>query len=218
MPSMQLCCGVGAAIAATVFVAGARADITSTFDATTEGWTLSNGGDTLTWHAAQGNPAGAISGNESQSNRLWYYTAPAAYQGDLTAYLGGSVTWDLRGTTNGAASGESSDVILEGPAGRIGFSIPGNIDTASWQTFSVPLTSTGWFIAPAFPTTASTGSSVTPALFSAVLTNITGFYIQGEYRDGNDTSFLDNVHVQAPSPGAATLLGLGALAAVRRRR
>ena len=195
----------------------AQADITSTFDSDAEGWTAVNGGDAVTWNAAWGNPGGAIRSGDATSGRLWYFAAPTAYHGDLSSYVGGSVTWDLLGLTGGSAAGQSSDVILEGTAGRIGYAIPGNIDLATWQTFSVPLTFSGWYFTPAFPSTSATGTAVTEAEFAAVLANITGFFIQGEYRNGDDAARLDNVLVRVPAPASAGLLLLGAAVARRRR-
>jgi len=179
--------------AAVTSVNVARADVMSTFDTSLEGWTLANGGDQLTWSATLGNPGGGISGNDSVSNRLWYFVAPSVYLGNQSHAIGGSLTWDRQNLGGTGAAGAAADVILESATLRIGYAIPGNIDLPTWQTFSVPLSFTGWYIMPAFPGTPPTGTAVTEAQFESVLSSLTGLYIQGEYRNGNDTGVLDNV-------------------------
>ncbi len=176
----------------------ARADVVSTFDTDTEGWTLTNGADSLTWNATLGNPGGGISGNEGASNRLWYYAAPAAFLGDQSAMSGGSITWDIRNIGGGTPASETADVIIDGAGIRIGYPIPGNIDLPAWQTFSVPLSRTGWYHMDSFPTPALLGP-VSELEFADVLADVTAMYVQGEYRNGNDTSALDNV-IMAPAP------------------
>ncbi len=180
-------------LAGVAAIQGARADVVSTFDTSTEGWTLINGGSSLTWSATLGNPGGGISGNDSVSNQLWYFSAPAAFLGDQSGVLGGTLTWDRRNLGGSSAAGQAPDVILQGAMLRIGFAIPGNIDLPTWQTFSVPVSSAGWYIVPPFPSSPPTGASITPEQFASVLSSLTALYIQGEYRNGDDTGALDNV-------------------------
>lgn len=208
---------VGCAVAA--IGAGAGADIISTFDSGGEGWSLANGGGSFTWNASLGNPGGGISGNDSASNQLWYFSAPAVFLGDQSMMAGGTISWDRRNIGGGSAAGQAADVILQSSTLRIGYAIPGNIDLATWQTFSVPLSPIGWYVMPAFPSTPSTGTAVTAVQFYQVLADLTAMYLQGEYRNGDDTGALDNVIMApVPAPGAAGLAMAGLLVARRRCR
>lgn len=190
-----LLAGCAGLVAATV----AQADLVSTFDADAEGWSLANGGSGFAWGIALGNPGGGIRGSEGASGRLWYYSAPAAFLGDQSSMIGGSLSWDIRNISTGSPAGESADVILHGAGIRIGYAIPGNLDLPAWQTFSVPLSSSGWFVmAGAFPNTPNTGDAVAESQFADVLAGLTAVYIQGEYRNGADSSALDNV-IMAPA-------------------
>ena len=65
---------------------------------------------------------------------------------------------------------------------------------------------------------------MTPEIFDAVLSDLTGIWLLAEYREGAgatpDTIWLDNVAV-IPEPATAVLMGLGLLAApalVMRRK
>lgn len=177
----------------------ARADVVSTFDTDAEGWSLANGAGSFTWGPALGNPGGGISGIDSVGGQLWYFSASAAFLGDQSAMSGGTLSWDRRNLVGGSAVTEVTDAILQGAGLRIGYAIPGNIDLPTWQTFSVPLSPAGWFLVGNFPSTPSSGTAVTPAQFADILADLTGMYLQGEYRNGNDSGALDNV-IMVPAP------------------
>jgi len=191
-----LLAGCAGLVAANV----AQADVVSTFDTGVEGWTLANGGFfPLAWSATLGNPGGCLQGREGSGGRLWYYAAPAAFYGDQSSMIGGSLSWDIRNIITGSLAGAAADVILHGAGIRIGYAIPGNADLPEWQTFSVPLSASGWFVMPGgFPDTPFTGTPVTESQFADVLADVTALYIQGEYRNGGDSSALDNV-IMAPA-------------------
>jgi hypothetical protein len=192
-----LCAAIAATLALTAH--SVRADQVSRFDAGAEGWVVVNGGSSIAWDSARGNPPGGVRSSDAMGNRLWYFSAPVAYRGDLSQYVGGSLSWDLLGlTTTLSPAGAAADVIIEGPAGRIGFPIDGNIDQATWQTFTVPLVAGNWFVVGAFPASTPSGSPIAVEQFNAVMANVTGLYIQGEYRNGSDQSVLDNVRLEAP--------------------
>lgn len=178
----------------------AHAEVVSTFNTDAEGWTLANGAGALTWALTLGNPGGGISGADTVGGRLWYFSAPAAFLGNQTVMLGGTISWDRRNLAGGSAVTEVTDVILQGAGIRIGYPIPGNVDLPTWQTFSAPLSPTGWFIVGDFPATPATGPAVTPAQFASVMADLTGMFLQGEYRNGNDVGALDNVIMAPPAP------------------
>ena len=61
--------------------------------------------------------------------------------------------------------------------------------TTSWHRYVVPLSEAGWKL------TTLTGAAVTAAQFQAVLANLTRVRIRGEFSDGYDTGYLDNVYL-----------------------
>lgn len=198
---------------------GVQASVVSTFDADAEGWTLANGGVSLTWSNTLGNPGGGISGNDGASNRLWYFSAPAAFLGDQSSMLGGSLAWDRRYIGGGSSlAPDSFDIIIHAGSLQIGYLIPGSLDLPTWETLSVPLSSAGWVIAGNFPTP-GVGPAVTEAQFAQALAGMTALYIQGEYRNGDDTGALDNVIMTPiPAPGSIACVAIGVVAMTGRRR
>src|SRR5687767_13195282 len=50
---------------------------------------------TPTWSSANGAPAGSVAVVDPSSGNF-YFQAPSAYIGNISAYYGGTITWDLR--------------------------------------------------------------------------------------------------------------------------
>lgn len=212
----------------------------STFNTDREGWysysfaLLGNGApnflasfggqSTPTWESTGGNPGGFI--EQQDPDHGWqYFTAPAAFLGNQSAALNGSLTFDLIdledfgqspnfGPTVGITDGTT--VLVYGMT---------TIAT-SWQSYMVtfPSSANGWFV------TSLDGQQATPAQLEAVLGNLSGLYIRADWFGGSQTENngeiigLDNVVLASPSgtpePGTLVLLGSGVLglASVARRK
>ena len=88
------------AVAFALSIAQASADtISSTFDTGAEGWSaLDPTGDyTASWQSTGGNPGGFLQGNESNPlGDTGYFIAPSKFLGNLSAYAGGTLTYDLK--------------------------------------------------------------------------------------------------------------------------
>jgi hypothetical protein len=187
-------------------VPSAYSNLTSTFDSTTEGWTLV-GAVGPTWIGTGGNPGGYIQGVEDGGSR-WFFISPSAWAGSWTGYIGGSLQFDLLKT------GATGTVTVDNVQIRSGDSyaiwdhaIAPTLNV--WGSYSVQLTAANFdrFEGPS-------------ATFESIMSNVTAVYILGDY-GAVDTGGLDNVFITAavPIPAAAWLLGSGmiGLAAIRRR-
>jgi hypothetical protein len=113
MKHLQITC-----LAAVTFIlmCSGRADIVSHFDSDSEGWTAT--GAVLSYVATGGNPSGFLS-LADQLTALTVY-APAAYTGDLSTYLGGTLSFDaknLNGTPPNLVPNVFGTVTISGPGG-----------------------------------------------------------------------------------------------------
>jgi len=134
--------------------------------------------------------------------------APAVISGDLSSWP--SVSWD-EWLPDGSIIRTSVSVL--GPDGTVyqgETPDQGVISTESWQERFIPFDfgSGLWSIRD------GTGS----ASFDEVITNVVGFYIHMDVTPGQSTeASVDNV-IFLPEPATVSLLALGGLVALRRRR
>jgi hypothetical protein len=179
------------------------------FDAGDEGWTASDGG-TQTWVASGGNGGGWLRVVDA-TDQDFLLNAPSAWLGNWSSFAGGTLSFDALNVNN-----ESPDwalfgeVTITGAAGTAVMDVvPANSPPADgqWHRYSVLLSpSAGW-----------AGASL-----GAVLANVTGLTLKGEFHAGvTEIVGIDNIRVTAvPEPASAALLlgGLGLLASLRRKR
>ncbi|MEM1422873.1 MAG: laminin B domain-containing protein [Planctomycetota bacterium] len=194
--------------------------IASTFDTGPEGWGTLNSATGFGWDPALGSPGGAIHARDQGFFDIWYYAASDAYSGDLTAYYDGAITWDTLGIEGDQSLASRADVMIFGGGLGIGVNIAASPERGTWVTRSVTLTQGDWFIVGSANEGALIPSVATEQEIMYVLSNVDGFFLQGEYTDGADETAIDNVFLTAfgvPSPGALAFLGLATLATRRRR-
>lgn len=198
--------------------AGAATAQTSTFDSDAEGWGTINDARNFTWTDEFGNPGGSIRASDIGNGQIWYYSAPSIFLGDRSSLYGESLNWDILGIVGNQTSVDRADVMLAGGGMLIGLDVsvlPLNSDWTSWSALMDE--SAGWRSIASLTSGSLTGGSISEADIRAVLADLSGLYIRGEYTSGGDSTAIDNVSV-VPAPGAAALLGLGALGATRRKR
>ncbi|ELY74410.1 alkaline phosphatase D family protein [Natrinema pallidum] len=170
--------------------------IESTFDEDDDGWLISqNGGsDRPVYHESGGTPGGHVSDEENQGGIAWYYQAPFKFLGDREAFYGGSLSFDLRQARADrqfdAEPVEGGDVLLAGGGAKLVYEFRGPERTpgTEWTSFEVPLSADATWI-----DLTSQEPLATEERFRAVLGTLETLRIRGEYRSGDDTSFLDNV-------------------------
>jgi Notch-like protein len=148
------------------------------FDASTGGWSIDGDGHNLR------RTGGALVVDDLGDGRIWYFVAPATYNGDLSRLYGANLRWrQLVSHTNLAS--ESDSVQLFGANGvtmEVGVAAP----TTSWTSYSVPVVPGRW-------TNASSGAVLTEQQLRDVLANVTRFRIRGEYSNTADVGSLDDV-------------------------
>jgi len=206
----------------------ARADaiVMSAFDTDSEGWNAvslnaSNSASgtihTVTWNATGGNPGGHISRTDPLSNTT-YFNAPAQFLGDMSAALGGTLTYDVRHT--GGSLFNAADVILVGGASPLYLVYDAAQPTTAWTPFTIPFSAGQWRVGTL------SGAFATQQQLTDVLSALTALRIRSEYINGSDTGYLDNVSINAPDPeptpepAALALMGTGlaACAFIARRK
>lgn len=201
--------------------AGARADITSTFDSDNEGWTTANVDTSdlsILSSSAAAWEAGHLTATETPG-QFFVYAAPTKYLGDKSTFYGGSVSFALSDTVRDGL--RYPNLLLRGNGTAIAyFTLP---PSAAGTTYTIPLTANpaatnplttnGWYDFNQKP--------VSEATLRGVLSNLDRFGVSADWATARqDVTTLDNVIVAAPVPEPATFaaLGLGLLAVVRRRR
>ena len=183
-----------AVVALTGCIGGSEM-ITSTFDEGTEGWTVvgdAQSGQVEPTHVAEGgNPGGYLQATDDTAGGVWYWNASDAYIGDMSAYSGGTLSFDLNQSATDSQF-NAQDVILESGDSRLGYDF-GNSSThpgTDWTGYEVSLSADveGW-------TNRSTEEPAIQEEFDSVLSELDALWIRGEYRTGGDVGGIDNVEL-----------------------
>lgn len=174
----------------------ASADLVWDFSEGAEGWRIAdmNCGGTyatprsyfnVTWAEEHGDPGGHIYSHDP-SSYCFFFDAPAASLGNLSAYAGGTVEFSLKSTYNNW--GTDNAVVLVGSngvtlSGRI-IPLPGT----QWQRYSI------WLIPGSFRRNGLNGPQATTADLDGVLASVAALRISAEFGAAvQETSALDSV-------------------------
>lgn len=173
------------AAASTPVLAGAPA-ITSSFDTDAQGWSTDKDARDFRWEASGGNPGGFIAADDIGSGQYWRFAAPSAYLGDLSAYYGESLSYELKQLGTVGTVINQSDIDISGAGITIEYRF-GQAPTGDWTPYSVVIAEgTGWEV---------NGSPATETQIRDVLADVTDLSIRGEFRVGADSCGLDNVRL-----------------------
>jgi len=200
------------AVAFALSIAQASATvISSTFDTGDDGWHAYDptGDYTSTWHSSGGNPDGFLDGIETDpQGGVGYFIAPSKFLGNLSAYAGGTLTYDFKVIVGADYNYfDAADVIISNGATSVSWDPNINPVGYGWYTFQVQLTE------------ANFGSNL-----AFILSNVTELQIRGEFISYSEEEGLDNVLLATPSqtplPAALPLFatGLGGLGLLGWRR
>lgn len=164
-----------------------------------------------------GNPTGYVSLQDpdgtAASGNTQYWSAPAKFLGNLLAFYGGALTYDVIDAGTFGSFNEE-DVLLVGAGLTLEYSTSIIPSTSSWTSYAIGLSESGWRV----ETSTGPGAAATQAQMQAVLSSVTALYIRGEYRLGPDLASLDNPTLTIPEPGSLLLVALGGVVAVGARR
>lgn len=196
--------------------ASAEGIATSTFDDNADGWLIvTTLNPTLnqdpTWLGSGGNPDGFIYGIDPDEGS-WGFLAPEKFRNDISKAYGQTFSFDI-----------ASYYTPQNPAAWVGIQgagfefvceySPPDSNYPAWYSRSVTMTETaGWF-------DPYTLDAPTYTQWMAVLHDVDALVITAEFAPGlaNDISGLDNV-VLLPEPASLVMLGVGAIALIRRKR
>lgn len=241
-PSLKAVAGI-IAFAAMPLCANAALTVVSDFNTNNslDGWLPFASGDvrtTLTWRSHGAGLGGYIDLDEGASGAKDYFQAPAKFLGNLSAYMGGTLSFDLRvmpDNANAAASMWMDDIVLVGANGmRLFYSFGASPVRNDWLHYEIALagidpdapaapydqTTPGWYFDTANHTANSTTWGVqrnvavmpaqaTNAQMAAVLANVQALYIKGDHRAGAENVHLGNVELTAvPVPEPMTTAAL----------
>jgi hypothetical protein len=206
-----------------VSVIQSHAQLLSTFDATSENWTVAyypdNGPfatpvqtNSAVWVDVGGNPGGSITHSDLTSD-TFYFQAPASWAGNRLAAYGLALSFDVM-PMSGVDYNNGVDVILSGAGIQLVRDAGAEPISGQWNSYSVALSE-----GPAWHIGNPAGPQATAAQFQSVLSDFQSLYIRGEFRNGlGDVTGLDNVLLPVPEPGTASLLAAGLSASLLLHR
>jgi hypothetical protein len=185
---------------------GARRSVSSNFDVDSDDWTIAgdaNGASGFGPEAAigysvypdhdpaAGTPGGAIFATDDSRGIDWNWQAPPKFLGNRLGAYGGSIEFDRKqASTDNQFNGVRPDVILAGGGLTLVIDPCPNPGT-NWTYCTVPLTAdAGWKVGQLV-----VGAGATEDEIKRVLKHLTVLRIQGEFRYGPDTGWLDNVRI-----------------------
>lgn len=195
--------------------------VESTFDGGAEGWTGLTTSGSPGWSVDSANLAVNAAGGAitlADPDTGWtYFSAPAAFLGDLSAVLGGVLRFDSRWVVAGTSYANEAEVVLKG-AGLVLTHEATNALTDQWTTFAVPLAAGAWRVGDSF-----SGLLASDGQVAAVLADLDALWINAEhFTPVTETIALDNVRLitAVPEPGTWLMLlaGLGVLGGLARHR
>ncbi len=178
-----------------VILAGPASVPTSTFDSDIEGWAIINDA-TLSWDAASGVPAGCLKAVDQRQGLGYAFKAPAKFLGNQLAAVGKTLEIDFRADPASDFVPNVGFVFFSNGQKSLEYHEPSPIAGNVWRYHAIPITpSPAW-------RRSSDRLPATQSDFEEVFSTLTSFTIRGEYRDGGETEWVDNVVLGSCVPSA----------------
>lgn len=189
-------------IASTAAIARAQSIVSSTFDASAEGWMVADvqypianpphvvAGYSPDYWSTGGNPGGFIRETDASGN-WFFFAAPTAFLGDKSAALGGTISLDISVNPSAGYGSDAPLLLLVGA----GLTLYANTvpPGGTFTHFDVPILPTVWRV-----NDFTSGPPPTTAQLLAVLSSLDALYVSGDWISGYETASLDNVLVSGP--------------------
>jgi len=209
MPRIIASLLISAAFAAALLLSTGAASATmieSTFDVDADGWTANV---PFSHVSTGGNPGGYFRVGDGASSGTNGF-APPKFLGDLTSFIGGSVSYDLIGISQPGTTGSpgGNGIIIEGPTDSALHVFGPTPFPTAWTTFVAPMTAAAW---------GKTGLE-----WSDLLSDVTTIRIGLDATNSSsDIVGMDNFRV-TPEPSGIAMAAFGFVALVawgwRRRK
>ena len=166
----------------------------STFENDVEGWTyIGDSGSSVTFVSEGGNPGGFLRHLEAATGIHDWLVAPEKFLGDMSAYYGGVLRYDLRTDILTSPLNAADDIKLIGGEITLYHRHEGPPTINIWHEFTVNLTGgSHWTVG------SPTGPHATDDQMLTVLTNLTAIHIRADYRTGQEQIDLDNFLIEPP--------------------
>lgn len=153
-----------------------------------------------TWSATGGSPSGAcLKATDNSIGVFYWYAGGAEWKGDLSAYYGCYLYFDLKTSNTGSPVGSKYDVlIIKSDDQTISYNSSPN-PGLTWSTYIVPLNETGWILdglLDAANCPDLVGPAATAADMMTYLSDIKKIRIRAEFGGlTSETNYLDNVEI-----------------------
>ena len=189
----------------------------SYFDTGREGWRVDGdvqaGSGVPVWLPQAGHPGGHLRAADDVEGGTWYWEAPAKFLGDISAAYSRTLRFDLRQDSEMNSQFNAPDVIISGGTSALIYNTAFN-PRKLWTTYGIPLSAgAGWMkIGLTEPISTAVGVRASAEDIQAVLQDVRNLRIRGEFENGVDEGFLDNVVLggEAEQPRIDVLNGLQA--------
>ncbi|MBX3051421.1 MAG: hypothetical protein KF753_08115 [Caldilineaceae bacterium] len=187
----------------------------SYFDTGREGWRVDGdvqaGSGVPAWLPQAGHPGGHLRATDDVEGGTWYWEAPPKFLGDISAAYSRTLSFDLRQDAEMNSQFSGPDVIISGGSSALIYNTAFN-PRKRWTEYSIPLSAdAGWMkIGVAEPISTAVGVRASAEDIQAVLQDVRNLRIRGEFENGWDEGFLDNVVLggEAKQPRVDVLSGL----------
>jgi hypothetical protein len=157
--------------------------VESRFSVNAEGWLEEGDGVSI-----QRNANGELQISDGASGVIWYFLAPAKFTGNFSSAYGGALSYRLK--VSAADLNATDSVTIYGANGGV-MQATTTRPTTTWTTYTLSFLP-GWWYNP------STSVNLSEAEIRAILQNISKLRIRGEYKNGADTGYLDDVVYTLP--------------------
>lgn len=182
-----------------LLTAFSHAQITSTFNTDSEGWTLSdnnnNDPQTVNHFPAGGNPGGYVSATKASSSQPYFWTSPAKFGGNVSYFsYGQELTFDLQVDHVASVHSGVGDVQIKLSTGAIlVLNLPSfPAQAPAWSSYTIRLDETaGWRVS------SPVGPLATKAQILQYLSSVASFRVNIKYNSGVSTftGAIDNVEL-----------------------
>lgn len=177
------------------------------FKSDAAGWTIigdAQGGFVeVSWSPDGGVSDGYIFAKDDATGGVWYFSAPQSYKGNKSDYYNATLSFSLFQDSNVSNQFEYEDIVFKSNEKQLFYKHASTSDfpKKDWTNYSITISAntSGWFIGnykDRYNGPELDYEKATEADMKAILSNLTEFWIRGEFEVGPDKGGLDNVFIR----------------------